>query len=408
MILSRLTFERQLSRFATLVRDNSGNDFRSFAHGLPAEWEDYKGAVRGEALRLLDTPKWREASIGSGVILKRVVKAIEIDGPGGLRNNLVAWQNRYGHKGRSHRALLDATTDVATRRELEAWLYEFFRDLLPAPDAFESLRKLAGDRYDLIAYLFFLKDWTRYMPIAPTTFDEAFRHLGIPVSTTRQCSWDNYRQYNDALMAVLEALRDVPKNEDARLLDAHSFCWMLVRLEPPDAEPLPEIRAPRTLAVDTSRGGPQKSAVPADASGAVSEDMFVERDAERRRMGRIAQDVAFESEKTRLREAGHPNPAGAVRPVWNEPALGYDIESQELDGTARPIEVKSARYSNGSLMFFISDNEARKSRELPNYHLYLVLDADSPERDVVQIRGRDLVDAHLAPVTYRACVPVLS
>jgi len=405
MILSRLTFERQRLRFATLVQRKSGTAFRSFAHGLPAAWEEYKGVVRERALRILDVPKWKKTWIGTGKILKRVVDAIEINDKGGPKNNLVAWQNRYGHEGRSHRALLDAKTDSAARRNLEDWSYRFFRDQLPAPEAFETLRELAGARYDLLAYLFFLKDWTRYMPIAPTTFDKAFKLLGISLSTARQCSWDNYREYNEALMAVRGALRDVPDNDDARLIDAHSFCWMLVRLGQAKSVPAPEVRAPKSFVVDMSDVAHRGNVAPATKWDVVPENVFVEREAEMRRMGRIAQDVAFESEKTRLRDAGHPDPSAVVRPVWDEPGRGYDIASCELDGTPRPIEVKSARYSSGSLMFFISENEARKSRELPNYFLYLVLDADVAEREVLQLRGQDLLDEHLAPVTYRARVP---
>jgi hypothetical protein len=359
MILSRLSFERQFSRFRALVRDNSGSEFRSFAHGLPAEWEAYKGSVRAKALKILDSSAWRKTTIGSGTILKRVINAIEINEPKGPRNNLVAWQNRYGHERRANRLLLDATTDKVACRRLEQWFYDFFRDVSADADAFEALRALIGDRYDLIAYLFFLKDWTLYMPIATTTFDEAFEYFGISLSTARRCSWDNYRQYNDALLAIRDALRDESQNEDARLIDAHSLCWMLVRLEPPEADPLPPIRAPRTVTLDDLREMPGWKPSQEGSFSTVPEEAFVQREAEQRRMGRIAQDVAFESEKTRLREAGHPNPDGVVRRVWDEPARGYDIDSVDLDGTPRPIEVKSARQSAGALTFFVSDNESR-------------------------------------------------
>ncbi|MBI1849632.1 MAG: hypothetical protein HYR85_04755 [Planctomycetes bacterium] len=106
---------------------------------------------------------------------------------------------------------------------------------------------MAGDRYDLVAYLFFLKDWNRFMPIAPTTFDEAFRLLEIGVVTSHQCSWENYAQYNAALLEVQRALRDEDGASDARLIDAHSFCWIRVRRELPESEPPPVIPPPRVL-----------------------------------------------------------------------------------------------------------------------------------------------------------------
>ncbi|RZL81083.1 MAG: hypothetical protein EOP66_06065 [Sphingomonas sp.] len=70
-----------------------------------------------------------------------------------------------------------------------------------------------------------------FAPIAPRTFDEAFRRLGINLRTNRRCSWDNYPTSNDALEAVRERLKTKLGLADARHVDARSFCWMLVRTE---------------------------------------------------------------------------------------------------------------------------------------------------------------------------------
>lgn len=158
--LGALTFQAQFSRFEKQVRQNSGGQsFTSFLDGLPAEWEDYKQDVRAEALRRLKIPTWKKTEVGKGMILKRVIEAIEIHEPArDLRNNLVAWQNRYGHKAKSHRALLEAQADAGARRDLEQWAFDFFHDRSAHDEAFERFRQLAGDRYDLVAYLFFLKD----------------------------------------------------------------------------------------------------------------------------------------------------------------------------------------------------------------------------------------------------------
>ena len=249
MHLSALTFQRQFARFEQQVRYHSGGrPFISFRDGLPAQWEDYKAEVRKEALRRLEVQKWKRADVGKGRILDRIINVIEINEPSrGLRNNLVAWQNRYGHKKRSHRALLDAKSDASARRSFEQWALDFFQDRLNDADAFERFRELAGERYDIVAYVFFLKDWNRFMPIAPTTFDKAFQLLELDVITAHQCSWDNYARYNAALLEVQSALRDVAEVADARLIDAHSFCWMLMRLELPDAEPPVVIPLPEPL-----------------------------------------------------------------------------------------------------------------------------------------------------------------
>lgn len=79
MRLSALTFHRQFSRFDEKVRLNSnGQPFTSFQEGLPAEWEDYKEEVRKEALRRLSVDKWKQADVGKGRILDKVIAAIEI------------------------------------------------------------------------------------------------------------------------------------------------------------------------------------------------------------------------------------------------------------------------------------------------------------------------------------------
>lgn len=410
MSLSALTFQAQFSRFEKQVRQNSGGDsFTSFLDGLPAEWEDYKQDVRVEALRRLNLPAWKKAEVGKGRILKRVIEAIEIYDPKrDLRNNLVAWQNRYGHKAKSHRALLDARADAGARRDFEQWAFDFFHDRSAQDQAFERFRQLAGDRYDLVAYLFFLKDWTHFMPIAPTTFDAAFQLLGLDLVTAKHCSWDNYSSYNQALLAVQHALRDIAGVTNARLIDAHSFCWMLVRMKLPAADSPVVIPTPKIIsglqAIPLTTKSSSNESDAETGFGKMDEQQFVQRDAERRRLGRLAQDIAIQSECKRLREAGHPNPEQVVCPVWDEPGRGYDILSCEIDGTPRHIEVKAARQTGNDLSFFLTQNEWSKSRTKPNYCFYLVLKVESKKPEVLIIESGEVSQDCLAPVNYLASI----
>lgn len=406
--LSALAFQAQFSRFEKQIRHNSdGHPFTSFQDGLPADWEDYKKDVRQEALRLLGSRKWKQTDVGKGRILDRVIKAIEIhNAHRDLRNNLVSWQNRYGHKAKSHRALLDAKSDVPARRKFEQWFLDFFHGRLHEEDAFEQFRTMAGDRYDLIAYLFFLKDWNHFMPIAPTTFDAAFQLLGIDLVTAKHCSWDNYSSYNQALLAIQRALRDIAEVTNARLIDAHSFCWMLVRMELPAANspviiPTPKIISGLQASPFTTKSSSNESDAETDFDK-MDEKQFAQRDAERRRLGQLAQDIAIQSEQKRLREAGHSNPEQAVRPVWDEPCRGYDILSCEMDGTARYIEVKAARQSGQKLSFFLTQNEWEQSRLKSNYCFYLVLNVESRRPEVLVIKSGEITPASLAPLNYMA------
>ena len=235
-------FSEAWNSFTAEIQRASGQPFVSFNEGHPATWESYKPRLRELALARLDIPSWTEREVGSGKLIDSALRAIEIQ-EAGLVNNLVRWPNRYGHANRSHRVFLDALDDTELQQNLESWLLNFFHNRLSPEASFERLVDIAGKRYDLIAYLFFLKDDHRYMPIAPAYFDRAFEQLGIELVTARHCSWKNYAAYNAALEHVRQAVEARTGLEGVRLIDAHSFCWMLVRMpQAPLGEPARRLR----------------------------------------------------------------------------------------------------------------------------------------------------------------------
>ena len=194
-----------------------------------AVWEGYKPHLRDHALGLLLPDAWTETQIGSGAILQRTIGAIEIQDSHGLTNNLVFWQNRFGHASRDHYALLEAVSNANLRRELERHLFALYRGDSDEGTTFDHLSELTGAKYPLLAYLYFLKDMDRFMPIQPTTFDHAFRDLGLDLVTVRNCSWENFQRFNTALSEVRQALAAMDGLTKVRLIDAHSFCWMLAK-----------------------------------------------------------------------------------------------------------------------------------------------------------------------------------
>lgn len=196
--LSVSHLQTQFARFQRLIRANDkGNPFTSFTEGVAGAWENYKPRLRQHALRVLDATAWSERSIGSGAILQHTIDAIEInDSRLNLINNLVFWQNRFGHANRDHRSLLEAVSDPGLRRDLETLLFGLYRE--------------TGDE----AAIF-----------------RALRHLGIGLVTLRNCSWENYQEFNAALAEIREALVSAAKVSNVRLIDAHSFCWLLERME---------------------------------------------------------------------------------------------------------------------------------------------------------------------------------
>lgn len=228
-------FREAFARFQGLIIARSGHAFANFHEGLAATWESYKPRLREYALGLLRTNEWSEDEIGSGAILNRMIAAIEIQATVGDRtNNLVFWQNRYGHSNRDHRTFLEATENPKLRREIESLLFGLFRGGADEGAIFNHLRDLTSGKYPLLAYVFFLKDMDRFMPIQPTGFDRAFRALDIDFSTLRQCSWENYFTFNATLGALRPLIAEAAGLSNVRLIDAHSFCWIfstLLRLE---------------------------------------------------------------------------------------------------------------------------------------------------------------------------------
>lgn len=230
-------FREAFSRFQALITARSGHAFTSFQEGLAAVWESYKPRLRDHALGLLRAGEWSETEIGSGAILIRIIHAIEIqDTNGNLTNNLVFWQNRFGHANRDHRALLEAESNPKLRREIENLLFGLFRGSANEGGTFDRLSELTGGKYPLLAYIYFLKDMDRFMPIQPTGFDRGFRALGIDFSTLRQCSWENYSAYNQTLAKLRPLIEESTALKNVPLVDAHSFCWIFTTLLKLEAE----------------------------------------------------------------------------------------------------------------------------------------------------------------------------
>ncbi|WP_214625696.1 hypothetical protein [Sphingobium nicotianae] len=223
--------DRAWSRFLKNVAAvQKGAPFSNFDEGVAAAWEGYKPRLRTRALEILAPESWTPEMIGTGQILQRAIDAVEIQEDRiNLTNNLVFWQNRYGHANREHRGLLEAMGRPGSRRDVEQALFGLYNGDDEAR-LFSELSDLLGPRYPLLAYFYFLKDMDRFMPIQPTGFDQAFRELGIDLVTLRNCRWDNYLRFNAAIGLVRDDLTSIRGISGVRLVDAHSYCWLLVKL----------------------------------------------------------------------------------------------------------------------------------------------------------------------------------
>ena len=151
-----------------------------------------------------------------------MAKAIEIP-----KNNLVRWQARYGETARPHQPLYEAEKQPEGLLRIERCLFALYRGKQDER-SFGDLVSIFGRDYPLLAYLFFLKDRSRYLPIAPTFFDRAFHLLGTEFKTSHKCSWENYLIYI-SLIRELKNLLAESLDSETTLLDAHSFAWILAR-----------------------------------------------------------------------------------------------------------------------------------------------------------------------------------
>ena len=140
-------FKAIFDRFQGLVTARSGHPFETFEDGLAASWENYKPLLRDHALALFAAESWDEANIGSGDILKHVIDAIEIqkDSRTNLINNLLFWQNRFGHANREHRILLEALQTPSQTQEMERILFDFYRGNADDGATFDQLADMGAN-----------------------------------------------------------------------------------------------------------------------------------------------------------------------------------------------------------------------------------------------------------------------
>ena len=216
-------FERQLEAFRKFIEEQSNSPFVSFASDrYIEEHEKYKSEIYHAGRDALAFQSWERSAIGSGKIAQAVLKAIEIP-----KNNLVPWQARYGETTRPHQPLYEAEKQQEGFLRIERCLFALYREK-QEERSFAELVDIFRKTYPLIAYLFFLKDRSRYLPIAPSFFDRAFEQLGAEFKTNRKCSWENYLIYI-SLIRELKTMLAESLDVEVNLLDAHSFAWILAR-----------------------------------------------------------------------------------------------------------------------------------------------------------------------------------
>jgi hypothetical protein len=130
---------------------------------------------------------------------------------------------------------------------------------------------------------------------------------------------------------------------------------------------------------------------------------YLEIEARNRSLGRAGEDLVLRFEHERLWRAGKRNLADRIEHVARTKGdhLGYDIQSFEIDGNDRLIEVKTTRFG-AMTPFFTSRNEVEVSAQHQiHYQLYRVFSFRERPR-LFTLAGSLQSSCRLEPVSYSA------
>lgn len=389
-------FEIAYSGFDKLEKNDiveRNSDFRN--HPLLVRHENYKYDILNEAKTLLISNTWKEADFGKGRILDCVKNSININ-----INNLLDWRKKDDFK------------KLKEDRENEELLFDFFKSKISDETAFNKFYEI-GFSYQLIAYLFFIKNSQKYMPISQDQFDKIFDSLGIEFKTSYNCSWENYLEFNEIIKQFRRLLSQQFKN--VSLLDAHSFLWIygfqfsesnenkegsksisLVKEQP-------KIKQPEkpTLKLETYQ--PKKILDLDSLVENESEIDYLENLRKQMEIGDLAEKIVLKSEIEFL-QVDFPDLAKQVRLVSNNPKLGFDILSFETDGKQKQVEVKAISENKNRKSFIITRNEFSKSKIYSNYYVYCVSEINSESPKIFRIKNptfENSDDFLVEPLTYK-------
>ncbi|MCH4007594.1 MAG: HNH endonuclease [Eubacterium sp.] len=203
-----------IERFHEFVtsQPGQGNKKVSFTSGYLSDMntEGYKPAVYVKATDLLDIKSWSKKKIDSGEAAAMAIRAMNLQ-----ENNFVFHQQKTLFSDKMN----------ADPVEGALMLYNFYCDKSSDEDSLEKMAAFFGRKYDIISYLFYLKDPDNYFPCRPTRFEKAFELLGMETKFFSSCTYGNYTGFCNALKELATFYSSYADHISA--LDAHSFVWII-------------------------------------------------------------------------------------------------------------------------------------------------------------------------------------
>ena len=224
--------ELLFEKFKKKARHDDGSEFVSFN----ATWkyypdydndkktayeEGYKKGICKKASNLFENANWKKEDIGSGKIFATVNENVQ--------KNSVNLITNYIPKDNFKKMF--ETNNSEELKDFEELLYYFYTEKENYANdniTFEKLFTEYDLKYNLIAYLFFIKQPAKYMPIAQERFNKIFKNvlqIDFRLAEGKDTSWNNYTTYNQIIEQVRGFL--VIKGKECTLLDAHSFLWVM-------------------------------------------------------------------------------------------------------------------------------------------------------------------------------------
>ncbi len=211
--------QKRFDEFVKFIEYEDKQTFISFSTSKYFDKaERYKEKIFKEARETINNAKWKQEEIGKGKIHNTVGKAIKAK----VIYKYLSYSNNLINNWR----LKENFTKFKPSIEFEKLLFDFYKSKGVKDEfVFEELLKY-GQPYNLIAYLFFIKNSEAFLPISQQKFDEIFELIGLPnFKTSGNSSWENYKTFLDIIKQVRTFLRT--KDSHTTLLDAHSFLWII-------------------------------------------------------------------------------------------------------------------------------------------------------------------------------------
>lgn len=395
--INEKTFEYALSEFKNIVEKDTTEKLVEFkTNSFIDKKENYKYAVLEQAKSNLLSNTWKENEIGNGRILKAVKDSIQtnvIYNYETHQNNLIDWRKK------------DNFSKLTANQKTERLLFEFFKSKIKDEKAFDQFSEL-GFSYQLIAYLFFIKNPQKYLPISQKRFDLIFSSLNIDLKTNNNLSWENYQDFFGIIKQFQNYLKR--KFNGIELLDAHSFLWVYGFQFDMPKKVKTEIKTQLIKPTEKKKTElpnykPRKAIDLENLEEPETEIDYIKQLEKQMEIGNLAEEIVLNSEIEFLRN-DYPDLSEKVRSVANNPKLGFDIISFEIDGTQKQIEVKAISTNKSNKSFFLSRNEFRKSKEYPNYYLYCISELSSEKPKILRIKQPNFEnenDFKMEPVTYK-------